>query len=263
MNLLDLLDLDQSWKRFQVDYPDREFGNWKLSTFDIDRFDLHRAQIIVREGVERDPGWGTFTKLSQRTPEGWVLWMSDTRAEIQEHGPLFDTLWWHDRDNPRSQRLLVNGLGLGMAVHGALTFKGVEHIDVVEIDAELAEFMRPNFDPERVTIHVGNALEMTWPRGTTWDFAWHDIWPHITDNNLPEMAKLHRMYGHRVRWQDSWQKKGCQDMRGERGRRRFERQEKAGSDFWAQLAGFADTEALNAHFAALNAQLDQMQEASA
>lgn len=266
MNLgdaLDLLDLDQSWKRFQVGYEPKQFGNWCIEEFEIDRLDLFRARIIATEGPARDPGWGTFTKLSQRQADGsWTLWMSDTRAEILEHAPLFDCLWWHDRANARSQRILVNGLGLGMAVHGALTFKGVEHIDVVEINPELAEFMRPYFPEDRVTIHVGNALEMTWPRGTTWDFAWHDIWPFITEDNLPEMARLHRMYGHRVQWQDSWQKKGCQNLRSG-GDRLYRQREKASADFWARVSGFKDAAALNAHFK-VNAQLNQhLKEASA
>jgi hypothetical protein len=51
---------------------------------------------------------------------------------------------------------------------------------------------------------VADALTMKWPPHTRWNIAWHDIWPSISRDNLPEMKYLHRSYGHRVLWQGSW-----------------------------------------------------------
>lgn len=231
------LDADNSWRRFQVGYEPRASEHWRIRSFTIEPRDIFRCKIVATEGMNRDPGSGTFTKIEQRLANGgWQLWMSDTRAEILEHYPLFNALWWGDRPKAR-QRVLINGLGLGMAVHGALTYPSVEHIDVVELSPDLAEFMRPCFPEDKVTIHVGNALEMKWPPRTTWDVAWHDIWPHIDEDNLPEMHRLHRMYGRRVAWQDSWQRKGCERLRNPRYQAKHDNAEEA---FTAALLGFPD-----------------------
>jgi hypothetical protein len=218
---LDLLDDSNDWRRFQVSYEPKEFGDWKIEKFEIERMGINRLRILRDEGLDRDPGWGTFTRLLRRTDEdprehagvsdGWRLWMSDSRAEIMEHSPLFNVLWWSESTKPK--RLLINGLGLGMAVHGALTFSHVEHIDVVEIDAGLVEFMRPYFDPDRVTFHVADALTIEWPRGTRWDYVWDDIWPTIDEDNLESMDALRRKYRHRCTWQKQWQRDGCLKVR--------------------------------------------------
>ena len=52
--------------------------------------------------------------------------------------------------------------------------------------------------------HQADALEYKPPRGEQYDVVWHDIWPNICTDNLPEMHKLHRKYGRRCNWQGSW-----------------------------------------------------------
>lgn len=209
---LDLLDEQgDGWKNYRVNYAPRTGNNgWEISNFSISRLDDHRIDLIVDGGMDRDPGWGDgFTKITKNGD----VWMSDTRAEIMEHSPLFNKLWWCEPlAEKQNLTLLVNGLGLGMAVHGAL-FHKVAHIDVVEIDQDVIDLVAPLLDPEKVTVHQGDALTMTWPRGKTWDFAWHDIWPTITPGNLPQMQALHKKYQKKVAWQDSWQRKGCVKMK--------------------------------------------------
>jgi len=84
---------------------------------------------------------------------------------------------------------------------------------VVEYDADIVELVGQYVteDP-RVTIHLGDAYDIRWPPGTRWDLAWHDIWPSISDENLPGMDRLRRKYKGKVGWQGYWQKAGCLKM---------------------------------------------------
>ena len=45
------------------------------------------------------------------------------------------------------------------------------------------------------------------------DAVWHDIWDEISDENLPEMHKLHRKYGQRANWHGSWARAECEMLR--------------------------------------------------
>lgn len=73
-------------------------------------------------------------------------------------------------------RVLKTGLGLGCFVRMCLQKPEVDHIDVVEIDAEIAAHFGAEFinDP-RVTIHCADAFEFDLSNGP-WDLAWHDIY---------------------------------------------------------------------------------------
>ena len=198
---------ESTWKKFQVHYEPRTGRNgWAIETYDISEDSWERLRIVVKEGPERDPGHGTgFTRLVK---DGQV-WMSDTRAEIYEHFPVFNAMFW----SPPGASAIINGLGLGVVVKAALHY-GFRRIDVVEIDADVIDMIGPEFAcSPQVRIHHADAYEITWPRGARWDIAWHDIWPTIDADNLPGMARLHRRYGRRVSWQGSWQRSLCEQLR--------------------------------------------------
>jgi hypothetical protein len=131
------------------------------------------------------------------------LWMSDTDAEIRDH---LSAMWRIDRKETR--RVLINGLGLGVVLKRAIEAPHVEHVDVVEIDDRVIELVGPHYACDKLTIHHADAYEQArkWKPGTRWCVAWHDIWRDLCEDNLPEMARLHRSYGRRVDWQDSWGK---------------------------------------------------------
>jgi len=218
--LLRRQDADNAWRKYQVHYEESKLGPFQIKKFSIPPWDKKRRQTIQREGVRRDPGSGDFTKLIEIVPgagedggPGQITWMSDTRAEILEHTPILNKLFFSR--GVKHKRLLVNGLGLGLVVHAALIFASdsVEHIDVVEHNADVIELVgnQLTVDP-RVTIHLADAYDMIWDPGTRWDFAWHDIWPSIDDENLPGMDRLLYKYKTRVAWQGCWQRDGCLAM---------------------------------------------------
>lgn len=146
---------------------------------------------------------GTYTCLFR----GQQLWMSDTPAEKNDHAYAV-----HKAVCDGARRVLVNGLGLGMVVSAMLHVPTVTHIDVVEIDADVIALVGGHYEQlaaelgKTLAIHRADAFAITWPPGTAWDIAWHDIWPDLCTDYLDEMAVLHRRYGRRTGWQGSWGK---------------------------------------------------------
>lgn len=121
--------------------------------------------------------------------------MEDSPRELRRHLPLLLAA---------RGRVLVSGLGLGCVVRGLLSLPEVEHVDVVEIDRHVVELVGGEFagDP-RCTMRLGDALTVRWPRGTRWDYAWHDCWDE--GGHLAILhAKLLNHYWRRVGRQGAW-----------------------------------------------------------
>jgi len=149
----------------------------------------------------RHPGDGPFYVLRH---DG-SLWMSDTDAEIRDHvSPVVEA----NRAGSEA-RVLIHGLGMGL-VTAAMLRQGAEHVDVVEIDGDLIDWMGPwltdvaDLYGGTVEFHQANVFEMKWPSGSRWHVVWHDIWPEMSEGNLPDMHWLHRSFGRRCVWQGSW-----------------------------------------------------------
>lgn len=162
-----------------VDAP-QEFGPWQLTrvTFGQDgvgaaiaRHLVGPCQTILRRATEA---------TMHLPPTSWEVVMEDSTAELARHLPI----WLVARG-----RILVTGLGLGCVVRGLLASPRVEHVDVIELDADIIRAIGPEFDEEpRVTIHNGDAL--TVDLVGAWDFAWHDIWSDTSAGGEP-LHKLH------------------------------------------------------------------------
>lgn len=210
--IFEILDeMPETYKRYQVQWEPAKKGDWELKRGEIPKRCYERLHHVTENDLDlnRDCGYGPVTVLKHQGK----VWMSDTRAEILEHAPILNRLWWSE--GLEDVTVLINGLGLGMAVKAALVH-GAAHIDVVEIDQDVIDIIGPNFAKEiaegRVTIHHADALTITWPAGKTWTLAWHDIWPSISEDNLASMTWLHKTYEDSVEWQDSWQRAGCEAM---------------------------------------------------
>lgn len=205
-------DFHDWWRRYQVagDLDDADVGCLHLRHFDVPPGDPARVDYMVEGGEDRDPGSGRFVKLTDaRLSQG--PWMSDTRAEILELMPLITRL----RSSQVLQvkpSVLITGLGLGMAVKAALAH-GASRVDVIELDPDVVVMSGGQFahDP-RVSIQVGDAFAAAMPKGVRWDLAWHDIWPTITDLNLPGMRRLRARFTNRAGWQGCWQEDGARHM---------------------------------------------------
>ena len=189
--------VDEFLAPLKVDVSEGEQGVWRIRRFEVEENDPRLLRYAL---AGRPVPPGTYTKLIR----GRVVVMSDTPAEIVEHLlPI----------RRARARVLINGLGLGVIVKAVLAKPKVKHVDVVELSRDVIALVGPHYACDRLTIHHASAYDMTWPRGTRWNMAWHDIWDSISENNLPQMARLHRKYAHRVGWQGSWAHGGCLQQR--------------------------------------------------
>lgn len=101
-------------------------------------------------------------------------------------------------------RVLKTGLGFGCFVRACLLKPEVEHIDVVEIDAEIiAHFGREFEGNPRVTIHHADAFEFP-IEGKRWDLAWHDIYCDGNDGLQRLHVKLIKRYRKHCGRQGAW-----------------------------------------------------------
>lgn len=167
--------------------PDGTSGPWTIDTFSVSEHDARMFNI----GVMRTPYLfidpGTYRRLRHES-RGTV--MSNTPMEVSTN------TWAYFQARGR---VLVNGLGLGMFLEGILSKPSVTYVRVIELDEHVIRLVGPHFrsDP-RVEIVHADAYTYRPKRGETFDYAWHDVWDHIDEDNLPLMAKLGRKYNKRV-----------------------------------------------------------------
>lgn len=178
----------------KLDYPEAVDGDWSIERKTVE--DDHLGKLRSYLGHRYTPA-GTYVGLRH----GRTLVMSDVPDEMHDHAePYFEA-------RRRGGRVLIHGLGLGMVLKAVLSLPNVEHVDVVELAPEVIRLVGPHFAEAaagRLTIHEGDCFQMRWPVGSRWQVVWHDIWNTICEDNLPEMARLHRSFGRRADWQGSW-----------------------------------------------------------
>ena len=83
----------------------------------------------------------------------------------------------------------------------------VEHVTVVELSKDVIALVAGHYKArygDRLTVVHADALDWKPPKGARYDAVWHDIWPDICGDNWETMKRLHRKYGRRCDWQNSW-----------------------------------------------------------
>jgi hypothetical protein len=191
-------------KDITVDVPDGVSGDWRVTTFTVSKQDekMEIARAMFSSSRGRYVPAGTYKALRHR---GQTI-MSNTPDELYDHKEFL---------KEARGRVLINGLGLGVALRAILLKRTIENIPavsevtVVELSRDVIDLVGPSFreDP-RVTIVQGDAYEYQ-PTGR-YDTCWHDVWPDITSDNIPGMKKLHRKYGRYAEWQGSWCRRRCE-----------------------------------------------------
>jgi hypothetical protein len=190
-----------------VTVPEGAKGEWKIERFTVPREPTIAGIRFALAGRAVYPG--TYTRLVHKR-RGVI--MSDTPAEKRDHLYFIGKAQGH---------VLINGLGLGMCLAAVLAKPVVIKATVVEIDTDVIALVSPHYahDP-RVEIVHASAFDYQPPKDVRYGAVWHDIWDEISEENLPEMARLHRKYGRRTDWQASWGKDTIERQR-RADRRRF------------------------------------------
>lgn len=181
-----------------VPVPDGESGNWRVETFTISQEDAALANIrAIRDRWARvEPG--TYKRLMR----GNTVVMSNTRMEVLTNAAII---------RAAHGRVLLNGLGLGMVLTAILAKERVEAVRVIEKSEDVLRLVAPSFahDPRVEIIHA-DALTYKSAPGERFNAVWHDIFDNICADNLPTMHTLHRKYGRRCDWQESWARWLCE-----------------------------------------------------
>lgn len=185
--------------KIDIDVPDGISGEWEVKSFSVSEEDAKITAMRAAFGKRRDyvpPGNYKYLKRHGETI------MSNTPSEIQ------DFIYFVNR---AEGRVLVNGLGIGVLLKALLNKPEITHITVIEKSEDVIELVAPTYlKDKRVNIICADALEYFPEKGIKYDFAWHDIWDAICSDNLPEMKLLHRRYGKRVSYQESWCRQECE-----------------------------------------------------
>lgn len=168
---------------FKVHLPEGESGDWS-----VERMVVHadvQALRYWRDGRPVPPG-DDYTRLRKK---GTGLFMTDTPAELN------DAYWLLAN---ASGHVLISGLGLGMIPRALLMERfgadRVERITILEKEPDVIKLVAPHMKDERIQIVEADAFEWKPPAGVKFDWAWHDIWPDMCSDYIPEMNRLTRRY---------------------------------------------------------------------
>lgn len=177
---------------------DGKKGEWSIETFNVEEEDALFSRS--RNGINAVPA-GTYKRLLRKN----TVVMSNTPMEIRTNRAFIRAA----RGN-----VLINGLGMGMVLESVLKKPEVESVTVIELSQDLIDLVSPYFaNEEKLKIIQASAFDYKPEKGAYFDTVWHDIWDYISEDNLKEMATLHRKYGKRCDWQGSWAKAECQILK--------------------------------------------------
>jgi hypothetical protein len=168
--------------------PEGQLGPWRIERFSIEDGEnlLIPAMRSMTMGARDYTPPGTYTRLVHN--ERGVI-MSDTLDECEDLLPLVQAV---------KGRVLITGLGLGIAVDAVLRKPEVSFVTVIEKHKRIVHLVGGHLTDlhgtETLEIIRDDAFIWKPPRGVRWDYAWHDIWDEITPENLVGMAILRSRY---------------------------------------------------------------------
>lgn len=211
--------------QIDIDVPCGKSGDWEVKEFVVSRHDA--AMNNLGQWFNHDSRHITPGKYKALTCKGAVV-MSNTPAEVADHMAFISRA---------CGEVLINGLGLGMVLKAILKKPEVGRVTVVEISTDVIALAAPTYQKDRrVNIVHDDAFTYKIPKtADRIDCVWNDIWQHISSDNLPEMARLHRKYSRRCWWQDCWCRQECL---------RAKRKERAEEKCYALLRGKRDQQAV-------------------
>jgi spermidine synthase len=163
-----------------------------ISSLQSQMSSYHGAMNYVEEG--------TYAKLLV----GGKLVMTDTRHERITNREIV---------RRAHGRVLIGGLGLGMILVPILAKEAVEMVLVIEKSQDVIDLIWHHIEHSKLTVRQGDVFtwdEKYW-RGRRFNCVYMDIWPGRSEQNLPQIAKLHQKYKYYLDrsdpdcWMGSWE----------------------------------------------------------
>lgn len=184
----------------------------KIGAAEVDIISVNREQAMLANlmaASNRRPSMAVRPGKYARLTVNGVLMMTDTPHEVRTCRKVMKRAHGD---------VLIAGLGLGMILIPVLRNPKVTSVTVVEKYADVVTaVLSPVYsvlkykEQKKLNIVVSDIFDWKPAKGQQWDSIWFDIWPDISTDNLPEMAKLHRKFGRNLKktgtaWMDSWMK---------------------------------------------------------
>ena len=166
--------------------PECENGDWKVvkvrpSDEQVKRSENSDLMLTGGRGVLYNE---EYTSLRYKDE----LAASDTPDEITDH---YFFLQW------ATGKVLISGLGLGIALQMVIEDEDVTEIHIVEKRSEIRELIMPHF-VARYPDHMSKVIfiqddiyDFNIPEGFQWDVIWHDIFSSNSPQHLEGMTKLY------------------------------------------------------------------------
>lgn len=201
----------------KVEIPDGETHGVKVVNFEITpeevRWANMRGSMRPRDhAYDYPPQAGKHVKL---VVCGETM-MSDTEMEKASN-----------REFVRMARgdVLIAGLGIGLIIKPIIDRPEVTSVTVVEKYEGVIILVGPHVAHPKLTIVAGDIFE--WKTTQQFDTIYFDIWPNITTDNLPEMAKLNRKFARNLKpggWRGAWMQDELKRQRARAAKYRRARQ---------------------------------------
>lgn len=166
---------------FDLSYiEDEQIGEWKVATFEIPKdYTIMRNVFIENPLMKLEPG--VYKKL---VSEKLGIVMSNTPMEQKTHIEAIDKA---------KGNVLVAGLGLGMYLQNIKDKEEVTSITVIEKSKEVIEIIGKYYtDCDKIKII--NEDIFNYIPNIKFDFAFLDIWPDISKDNLVEFDILRKKF---------------------------------------------------------------------
>lgn len=182
-----------------------------LSTYEVSEQDAMWANLRL----VRDSGWlfriqkGKYIKLIV----GKELMMSDTPMERSSNIDFVRAANGH---------VFVAGLGIGLIINALrplVTNGKVSKITILEKYQDVIDLVSPIYNGMPIEYICADVLEFQPDKSVKYDTIYFDIWPDISEDNLPEITKLHNRFkflknkNNPNSWMGSWMQKYLQDKR--------------------------------------------------
>lgn len=189
-------------RKIQINVPDGISGNWMVESFTVSEQDAKMTKIrsMFHGGRDYVPA-GNYKYLKRN---GETI-MSNTPDEIKDFRSFVSMA---------KGTILINGLGIGVLVKALLEKSEVTEITIIEKSKDVIKLSAPTYEMDkRVTVINADAFEYQPPKGKRYNCVWHDIWDNINPDNLDEMKTLHRKYGRKCDYQESWCRDRCEYLK--------------------------------------------------
>lgn len=190
--------------------PTYKRGEWEINRFTLDKTTVRMEQLRdMMHGRTLETRFLEWDHIYLRLwhPRHGVV-MSTTPMELMTNREVVERA---------RGRVLVVGLGLGVVTMAVQRKPEVSSVLVVEREPDVIGLIKSRL-PLDGKVQIVQADIKTWkpPRGARFNAIYFDIWTGVTQDNLPEMALLHRRFARYKApggWMGSWRQKDLQRER--------------------------------------------------